>query len=139
VLGITDAVHAEYGTPGTVLINLASCEVEPGEGDPRVKGLQRVRLQPDSFAAGVYGRTDIEEPFHCSYGLDPEHQHLFDDAGLRIVGMGDAGEARVVELAGAAFYVGTLFLPQAAAAEGRTHPLIDGFVAAVGRQRMGSE
>lgn len=81
-------------------------------------------LQRDSLAYRIYGRREIEEAFHCSYGLNPDFQPLFDGADLRIVGTGVEGEARVVELAGAPFFIGTLFLPQMRPTADGPHPLI---------------
>ena len=89
-----------------------------------------VALTPGSQAARIYGATDAREEFHCSFGLDPEYQPLFEGGPLRITGHGDAGEARVLELAGAEFYIGTLFMPQIAVAAGEPHPLVDAFVRA---------
>ena len=45
-----------------------------------------------------------------------------------MVGVGDAGEARVVELVGGQFFIGTLYLPQLGALEAGASPLIDAFV-----------
>ncbi len=132
MLGLADATHAEYGAEGTQLISLAACDIEPA-GGPRVQGLQRVRLTPRSFAARVYGRVEVEETFACSFGLDPEYQPLFEGGEMRITGVGPQGEARVVELVGAEFFLGTLFMPQVKAADG-PHPLVDAYVAAVVRR-----
>lgn len=89
-----------------------------------------VTLTAGSQAARIYGATEAREEFHCSFGLDPGFQTLFDRGPLRITGHGEAGEARVVELAGAEYYIGTLFMPQIAVAAGEAHPLVDAFVRA---------
>jgi CTP synthase (UTP-ammonia lyase) len=135
---MADAAHAEYGAPpDDALITPAACEV-PEPGVPRLKGKQRVRLTPGSLAARIYGSTETFAEFHCSNELNRRYQPLFARSELRVSGIGDEGEARVVELAGAAFYVGTLYLPQLAAAQGEPEPLIDGFVqAAAGASAAG--
>jgi CTP synthase (UTP-ammonia lyase) len=92
----------------------------------------KVRLAPGSRVASLYGRQEVEEEFHCSYGLNPEREHVFDSSDLRIVGRGDSGEARVVELAAARFYLATLYLPQLAPATARPHPVIRAFIDAIG-------
>jgi CTP synthase (UTP-ammonia lyase) len=56
-----------------------------------------VHLTPGSQAARIYGATEAREEFHCSFGLDPEYQPLFERGALRITGLGDAGEARIFE------------------------------------------
>ncbi len=89
-----------------------------------------VHLTPASQAARIYGATEVREEFHCSFGLDPAYQPLFGDGRLRITGLGDAGEARICELEGAAFFIGTLFMPQLAVTADVPHPLVDAFVRA---------
>jgi CTP synthase (UTP-ammonia lyase) len=103
--------------------------VEPGAGGARLQGKQRVTLAPGSMAARIFGRPEIEEHFHCSYGLNPRYQPLFDGGALWISGVGDSGEARVVELRGAGFFIGTLFLPQLRPTAEGPHPLISAFLA----------
>ncbi len=136
MLGLRDATHAEYGTQAsTTLITPAACPLGAAEGTPRVQGKQRVRLDADSLTCRIYGQTAIEEEFYCSYELNPEFQPLFERSGLRVAGVGDMGEARVVELADADFFIGTLFLPQMAALAGESHPLIDAYFQAVLRSQ----
>ena len=127
-----DAGHAEYGTPAaTALITPAACEVPAPEDGPRLYGKQRVWLQAGSFAHRIYGTELVEEEFRCSNELDAKFQPLFERSALRVVGVGERGEARVVELQeGARFFIATLFLPQIGAAES-PHPLIDAYVRAV--------
>ncbi len=89
-----------------------------------------VHLTPGSQAARIYGATEAREEFHCSFGLDPEYQPLFGGGPLRITGHGEGGEARILELEGAEFYMGTLFMPQLAVTETASHPLVDAFIRA---------
>jgi CTP synthase (UTP-ammonia lyase) len=125
-----DADHAEYGAdPETALITPAHCEI-PEPGEPRIAGKQRVDLMPGSLAANIYGSTEAFEEFRCSNELNRRYQPLFEQSHLRVTGVGDEGEARVVELAGHAFFVGTLYLPQNSALDGETHPLIEAFLRA---------
>jgi len=131
VLGLLDAAHVEYGAdPETALITPVACAVPDDDTGPRIKGKQRVRLTPGSLAGRVYGSTEIAAEFHCRNELNRRFQSLFERSDLRIVGVGDEGEARVVELAGEGFFIGTLFLPQMAVLEGEPIPLIDAFVGA---------
>jgi CTP synthase (UTP-ammonia lyase) len=89
-----------------------------------------VHLTPGSRAARIYGATEAREEFHCSFGLDPEYQPLFEGGPLRITGHGETGEARILELTGAELYIGTLFMPQLAVTADEPHPLVDAFVRA---------
>ncbi len=131
MLGLSEAGHAEYGAaPEIALITPAACEVPlPGDG-PRLHGKQKVRLAPGSLARRLYEKDEVAEEFHCRNELNAAFQPLFEQSTLKVSGVGDRGEARVVELDSGEFFVGTLFLPQIVAAE-EAHPLVDGFVRAV--------
>ena len=95
---------------------------------------QAVTVLPDTTAAALYGRTGrVIEDYYCSYGVNPDYRSALEKGGLRISGLGDEGEVRIVELAGHPFFLGTLFLPQTRSAPGRPHPLLAGYAAAVGR------
>ena len=76
----------------------------------------------------------MAEEFHCRNELNSAYQPLFERSALKVSGWGDRGEARVVELQGSRFFLGTLFLPQLTAAEA-AHPLVDGFVQAIVNSR----
>ena len=130
MLGLTGAQHAEYGAdPETALITLAACDVPPAEG-PRLHGEIAVRLAPGSRIAAMMRSDEIRERFTCSYQLSPAYQPMFEAGGLRITGTGADGEARVVELEGHPFFIGTLFLPQLREPAEPLHPLVRAFVEA---------
>jgi CTP synthase (UTP-ammonia lyase) len=52
---------------------------------------------------------------HCRFGLNPEHAAKFESGSLRITGVDQNGEARVVELENHPFFFGTQFQPERAA------------------------
>ncbi len=114
------------------MISLSACPL-PEAGGPRLHDRQPVRLADGSLAARIYGDSRVFEEFHCSYELSRAYQPLFEKAGLRVVGTGEGGEARVVEMDGHPFFVATLYLPQMRPAEEGAHPLIRAFVEAVSR------
>jgi len=82
------------------------------------------------MARRIYGKDVVEEEFRCSNELNSEFQPLFERSPLRVVGVGERGEARVVELRGARFFVATLYLPQLDAVDS-PHLLIDSYARAV--------
>jgi CTP synthase (UTP-ammonia lyase) len=130
---MSDAAHFEYGADSeTALITPAHCEL-PEEGSPRIKGKQRVRLAAGSVAAAVYGAAEAFEEFRCSNELNRRYQPLFEASELSISGVGDEGEARVVELGDHPFFIGSLYLPQNSVLEGENHPLVDAFVRAASK------
>ena len=111
------------------MITPAACEV-PDPGLPRLHGKKRVILRPGTMTRSLYGATEAFEEFHCSNELNARYQPLFETSALRVSGVGDRGEARIVELEGAAFFLATLFLPQLVAVN-EFHPIVDGFIQAV--------
>jgi len=114
------------------VVVLASCPVpDRAPGAPRLSGALTVRFVPDSIASRTYGRGEIAEDFFCNYELSLEFRGLMERGGLRITGVGENGEARIVELPGHPFYLATLFRPQLSSAPGRPHPLIVAYLEAV--------
>jgi CTP synthase (UTP-ammonia lyase) len=127
-LGFRDAQHAEYDPDASRLfITGLSCSL--------VGQRMEVRVVPGSRAGHAYGRATSEEEYYCTFGLNPAYQALLHDGGLRVVGVDQDGEARIVELADRRFFLATLFLPQLTSALGRPHPLITAYLTAAGRFR----
>ena len=82
------------------------------------------------MASRIYKQPEIEEQFNCNYELNPAYQDVIEAEGLRISGVGDNGEARIVELTGYRFFLATAFQPQMTSEEGRPHPLIIAYLQA---------
>src|SRR5205823_13031429 len=78
----------------------------------------------------LYGADSGVEQFHCSFGLNPDFEHLFKDSGLEIVARDEAGGVRAMALRGHSFFVGTLFQPERRALSGSLHPLVKAFFSA---------
>ncbi len=118
------------------MVTRISCAL-PGHAPdaPGLSGVHIVRLVPGSIAGRAYGACEAVEAFSCNYGLNPEFQSLMMRGGLRISGVGEGGEARVVELCSHPFYVATQFRPQLSSAPGRPHPLITAYLAALTASR----
>ncbi len=123
VLGATGAQHAELcpDAPMPIIARL-SCSLVEKSGVVRLREGSRLRT--------ICGASEIEESYHCNYGLNPDYEKLLDGATLRVSGRDLAGEARAVELEGHAFFMATLFQPERAALAEMAHPLIDAFAAA---------
>ncbi len=121
VLGFEDAQHAEYDPYASDLfVTPLSCSL--------VGQTMSVRLVPGSRAAHFYGDEEVAEQYYCNFGLNPEHQQRLHDAGLRVSGVDQDGEARVLELPALRFYMATLFVPQLASSPDRPHPLISAYL-----------
>ena len=116
VLGFAEAGHAEY---------------DPKTSHPFVSALScspygqrmKVAFEPGSKVRALYGSAGAEEEYRCNYRLDPDRRRLVERAGLRVSGVDEEGEARVLELPDHPFYVATLFVPQTGSAPGKPHPL----------------
>ncbi len=117
VLGIADAQHEE-SEPGAanLVISRLSCSL--------VGRTMTIQLQPDSLIARAYGRTTVQEQYHCNFGVNPDYVAKLRASTLRIVGSDDEGVVRAVELPGHPFFVGTLFLPQLSSSASAPHPLV---------------
>jgi CTP synthase (UTP-ammonia lyase) len=128
VLGIDDAAHAEYeGCGPDALIAPLACSLAGGTFE--------VEMHQASRVARCYGATRTRERYDCTYGVNPEYHATLLARGLPIVGTGDDGEPRILELPDHPFFVATLFVPQARSRPGAPHPLVAGFLAAAAQVR----
>lgn len=124
VLNLAGADHAETNPDAALpLIAPLVCSLVEKSDD--------IILQPGSRIAAIYGKSEISEKYHCSFGLNPRYATIFNESGLRITGFDKSGEARVFDLDGHPFYMGTLFQPERSAFNDVTHPLIVAYVQAV--------
>ncbi|HKV57685.1 MAG TPA: CTP synthase [Ktedonobacteraceae bacterium] len=124
VLNLSEADSTESNPESTLpLIAPLSCSL--------VEATDTIVLQPGSRIAAMYGKSEISEKYHCSFGLNPRYTKLFEASGLRITGFDKSGEARVFDLAGHPFYMGTLFQPERSAFNDVAHPLIVAYMQAV--------
>ncbi|MGH2344460.1 MAG: glutamine amidotransferase-related protein, partial [Chloroflexota bacterium] len=118
VLGIVDAQHAEYGhTSAPLIVTPLSCSPAQGE-------YLEILVDPESRAGRIYQQLRVREQFRCTFGLNQAYQAALHDAGLRVAGVDQDGEARIVEAPAHRFLVGTLFIPQLNSTAEHPHPLI---------------
>ena len=123
VIGMAEADHAE-SNPGAALPLIAplTCSL--------VEVSQGLTLMPGSRLARAYGETQIEEGYHCNYGLNPALASRLWDGALQPAAHDPAGEVRAVELAGHPFFIATLFQPERRALRSELPPLVRAFAAA---------
>jgi CTP synthase (UTP-ammonia lyase) len=127
VAGIDGADHAEEHPDATELVVAPlSCSLA-GQVHP-------VRIEAGTQAGDLYAATEANEPFFCNFGLNPAYRGRLEAAGLRFSGFDLEGEPRILELPGHPFFIGTLFVPQAAVRSGGPHPVLSGFVEAARRR-----
>ena len=130
VLGMAGAAHAEVDPEADELICVPlTCSLV---GQEHV-----VLIEPGTFAARLYQSAQSVEPFYCNFGLNPAYRQPLERAGLRFSGFDEDGEPRILELPGHRFFVGTLFVPQAARNLAAPHPVLTAFLAASGGMSSG--
>jgi len=128
VLGFRDAQHAEYDPYASRLfVTQLACSL--------AGRAMRLAFAPGSQVAAIYGAPGATEAYYCDFGVNPEYAPLLATGPLRITGADAEGEARVIELPGHPFFIGTLFVPQARSTPERPHPLVTAFVAAAAATR----
>lgn len=121
VAGLTDADHAETNpTAATQVIAPLACSLV-GKSGP-------VFLDPTCRTASIYGRWRIIERYQCSFGMNPQFRAAIERAGMSVVGEDDHGDARVIEIPGHPFFIGTLFQPQLESSPDAPAPLLRALV-----------
>lgn len=129
VLGVEDAQHAEYNPYASELfISVLRCSL--------AGRTMSVRLSADSLAGELYGKREVREQYYCDFGLNPDHRQGLENAGLRVVGTDQDGEARVIELPDQQFYLATLFVPQLGSRPNAPHPLVTALLEVAARSRQ---
>jgi len=121
-----EADHAE-SRPGAAVpfIHRLACSLVGAQGT--------IWLSPGSRARDLYGADTATEEYHCNFGLNPAYRSRLEAGKLRVTGEDEAGEARIVELAGHPYFMATLFQPELSALRGTApHPVIRAFVQVAG-------
>ena len=123
LLGVREAEHVESSPErGLPLISPLRCRLVEKEGT--------IFLMPASRMREICRQDCIDEVYHCSFGLNPRYETLFDHSELHLSGRDKNGDVRAMELHGHPFFMATLFQPERHALNGESHPLIAAFVSA---------
>jgi CTP synthase (UTP-ammonia lyase) len=135
VLGWADADTRENESPSThPVITPVACPVPDRQaGAPRLSGVCKLRLQPGTMLARIYGRHKAHEEYFCNFEVNAEYLSDFERAGLSCSAFGEQGELRAVEIPGHPFFVATLFQPQLGSTEASPHPLVSALLRAAAR------
>jgi len=124
VLNLTDTEHAEYNPyASNLLISKLECSL--------VGQFLTIEIKEDSSVFKIYKKGVIKEHYYCNFGLNPEYQDVLDKGGLRVAGVDENNEARILELADHPFFVATLFVPQLNSSLANPHPLLLAFLKAM--------
>lgn len=121
VLDFKDAQHAEYDPyASNLFISALTCSL--------VGKILKIFVDRNSKAHVFYNKTEIEEHYYCNFGLNPDYQKLIDEGGLKVVGIDEQDEARIVEIPQNNFFIATLFVPQLSSSPEKPHQLIIEFL-----------
>ena len=123
LVGIADAIHAEYNTPGTPIVTLLACSLQDTSID--------VTFPAGSRLHAIHGRPTSRERATCSYGLGPAFTPITAQHGMAISALDSGGEIRAIERVNHPFFIATLYQPQLSSAPGNPHPIWTAFVQAV--------
>jgi CTP synthase (UTP-ammonia lyase) len=124
VLHLNSANHTELA-PATEfpLLHRMQCSL--------VEKSQKILATGKGRFASWYGASEGSEQFHCSYGLNPAYENLFENSPLQITARSEDNEVRAIELTGHPFFLATLFQPERKALAGQLHPLVFAFLSNV--------
>ena len=114
------------------MVNAEHGEASPKSSRPVISPLscsligetQIVYISPDSLAYKIYRKEKAKEQFNCNYGFNETYHKELNRQDLKIVGVDDNGNARIVELSTHRFFMASLFLPQSCSSAENPHPLI---------------
>jgi len=136
VLGLTDANSTEFdpATPNAVISELPDQKKLEGivGGTMRLGG-QDVALEPETFAAQLYGATKVRERFRHRYEVDPSFITQLTAGGLVFSGRHPTQPImQVLELPISAhpYFIGGQFHPELTSRPVRPQPMFMGLVAA---------
>ncbi|GAA2662120.1 CTP synthase [Streptomyces aculeolatus] len=90
-----------------------------------------LKVKEGSHLAGIYGTTEVEEIFHCDYGLADSFMDAANQGDLRFSAWDGDGAARALEITGHPFFMGSLFQPELSSEPGAEHKILKAFLSAV--------
>ena len=94
-------------------------------------GAWTCKLEPNSLAARVYGKTEISERHRHRYEFNREYEAILTGAGLQLAGSTPDGTyVEIIEIAGHPYFLGCQFHPEFKSKPLEPHPLFSSFVKA---------
>jgi CTP synthase (UTP-ammonia lyase) len=121
VLGFKNAQHAEYSDDSSDLfIDKMACSLVGTKG--------KVKISENSFAYQIYGKSEIEVEYYCSYGLNNNYKPVMLSGDFLVSGVDINNEIRMMELKNHPFFVITAFVPQVDSSYDNPNPLVSEFV-----------
>lgn len=133
VAGLTHADSTEFDpqTPNRVIYKLRELLGVDEMGGTMRLGAWACKLEPGSFAAKAYGKTEISERHRHRYEFNREYEKTLLGAGLKITGRTpDENYVEIVEAPDHPWFLGCQFHPEFKSKPLEPHPLFAAFIAA---------
>jgi CTP synthase (UTP-ammonia lyase) len=126
VLGYQNAQHAEYtNDTDNLFIDLMACSLKGTRG--------KVEIVEYTAANKIYGTSNIEVDYYCSYGINEAYRPLILSGDLIVSGMDVNHTIRMMELKNHPFFIVTAFVPQMDSSFDNPNPLITEFIRKVNK------
>ena len=133
VCGLEDANSSEFdpATPHRVIYKLRELRgVEELGGTMRL-GAWPCKIEPDTLAYRIYGKTEISERHRHRYEFNREYEEPLTAGGLKISGATPDGTyVEMVEISEHPYFIGCQFHPEFKSKPLEPHPLFREFVGA---------
>jgi CTP synthase len=140
--GLVDANSSEFdpATAHRIIYKLRELRgVEELGGTMRL-GAWTCKIEPDTLAHRIYGKTEISERHRHRYEFNREYEETLVAAGLRISGSTPDGTyVEIIELADHPHFIGCQFHPEFKSKPLEPHPLFKTFVGAAYEHRREQE
>jgi CTP synthase len=126
-----DSTEFEPQTPHRVIYKLRELLGVDEMGGTMRLGAWPCKLEPGSFAAKAYGKTDISERHRHRYEFNREYEKTLVAAGLKITGRTpDENYVEIVEAPEHPWFLGCQFHPEFKSKPLEPHPLFAAFIGA---------
>jgi len=126
----------EYGRNVLLIDTLKDIDFNPYEINDYITALscslvgqaRHIKINKNSKLFNIYGCTEVVEKYNCSFGLNKTFQELLDKNGLKVIGVDENDEARIMTIEDNTFFVASLFQPQLSSTYENPHPLINEYL-----------
>lgn len=133
VLGLAEAhsVEMQADTPHPVIHLMEDQKNIENKGGTMRLGAYKCKLQKDSLAHSIYGKSVISERHRHRFEFNNTYLEAFEQAGMKATGINpDNKLVEIVEVTGHPFFVGVQFHPELKSTVRNPHPLFVHFVKA---------